>query len=137
MAEADTRPASDNPENGAGVEYRVETVERIGSTWDELVAGFVDGCLEQTGAVMGARWDTSRLVGLVLRDGATDAPVAAALAVIAMLPLLQIGLAYVKFGPLWRRRSTLPATVAEPSGFVTFNGAAAGTASPAGQRCAV
>jgi len=39
----------------------------------------------------------------VLRDGGNQ-PVAAALAVIAMLPVLQLGLAYVKFGPLWRRK---------------------------------
>jgi hypothetical protein len=84
--------------------YRVEAVNTIGPSWDELVASFADSCLEQTAAYMGSRWDLSRLAGLVLRDAGSGEPVAAALAVIAMLPVLQLGLAYVKFGPLWRRK---------------------------------
>jgi hypothetical protein len=92
-----------SPDDRATNPYRVETVETVGPSWDELVAGFADGCLEQTAAYMGARWDLSRLAGLVLRDAGNE-PVAAALVVVAMLPVLQLGLAYVKFGPLWRRK---------------------------------
>ena len=85
-------------------DYRVEMVDAVGSSWDAIVATFDDVCLEQTASYMGPRWDYSRLAGLVLRDAATDQPIAAALAVIAMLPMLNVGLACVKFGPLWRRK---------------------------------
>jgi hypothetical protein len=53
---------------------------------------------------MAARWGAGRLAGLVLRDDASNQPVAAALTIVAMLPMLRLGLAYVKFGPLWRRK---------------------------------
>ena len=53
---------------------------------------------------MGPRWGFSRLCGLLLREGATNEPLAAVLAVTAVIPLIRLGLAYVKFGPLWRRR---------------------------------
>ena len=103
MHAAAAKPSSDAPAPCANGGYRVEAVDTIGPAWDAVVASFADGCLEQTAAYMGARWDVSRLAGLVLRDGGNE-PVAAALAVIAMLPVLQLGLAYVKFGPLWRRK---------------------------------
>jgi hypothetical protein len=103
MHAAAAKPSSDAPAPCANGGYRVEAVDTIGPAWDAVVASFADGCLEQTAAYMGARWDVSRLAGLVLRDGGNE-PVAAALAIIAMLPVLQLGLAYVKFGPLWRRK---------------------------------
>jgi len=104
MREPAAKPLPEEPAPGADGAYRVEAVDTIGPCWDELVASFADGCLEQTAAYMGARWDPSRLAGLVLRDASSGEPVAAALAVIAILPVLQFGLAYVKFGPLWRPR---------------------------------
>src|SRR5262245_1746846 len=84
--------------------YRLDVCDTVGPAWDAVVAGFADACLEQTAAYMGARWGASRLVGLVLREAAAGEAVAAALAIIAILPMLRLGLAYVKFGPLWRRR---------------------------------
>ena len=39
-----------------------------------------------------------------MRDANGGEPVAAALAVVATLPFIHRGVAYVKFGPLWRRR---------------------------------
>jgi GNAT acetyltransferase-like protein len=83
---------------------RLDIVDTVGPAWDAIVAGFADACLEQTSAYMAARWSAGRLMGLVLREAATNEPVAVALAVIAMLPMLRLGLAYVKFGPLWRRK---------------------------------
>src|SRR5262245_25486267 len=84
--------------------YRLDVVERIGPEWDALVASFADACLEQSAAYLGPRWGFSRLCGLLLREAATNEPLAAVLAVTAAIPLLRLGLAYVKFGPLWRRR---------------------------------
>jgi hypothetical protein len=49
------------------------------------------------------RWDPSRLCGVVVHEADSPVPVAMALAVIATIPLFDLGLAYVKFGPLWRR----------------------------------
>jgi hypothetical protein len=84
--------------------YRLEVWRNIGSSWDSLVAAFADGCLEQMGAYAGPRWGSSRLCGLVLRDVGANEPVALALAVLAIIPLIKSGLGYVKFGPLWRRQ---------------------------------
>src|SRR5262249_39963649 len=69
--------------------YRLDVCDTVGPAWDALVAGFADACLEQTAAYMGARWGAARLVGLVLREAAAGEAVAAALAVIAMLPMLK------------------------------------------------
>jgi Acetyltransferase (GNAT) domain len=84
--------------------YRLDVVENIGPHWDTIVATFADACVEQSAAHMGPRWGFSRLCGLLLREGATNEPLAAMLAVTAVIPLIRLGLAYVKFGPLWRRR---------------------------------
>jgi hypothetical protein len=85
-------------------DYTVEVVDKVGAAWDAIVTNFADLCLEQTAAFMTARWGASRLAGLILRDAVTGEPEAAALAVIAALPVLKRGLAYIKFGPLWRHR---------------------------------
>lgn len=84
--------------------FTVDVVDTIDAGWDTLVAGFNDVCMEQTAAYMTSRWGQSRLCGLVLRGAMTGEPEAAALAVIAALPMVKFGMAYVKFGPLWRRR---------------------------------
>src|SRR5262245_31276765 len=88
-----------------GEPFKVHVVDTIDAGWDSLVAGFNDVCMEQTAAYMASRWGPSRLCGLVLRGAMTGEPEAAALAVIAALPMVKLGMAYVKFGPLWRRRN--------------------------------
>jgi len=84
--------------------FHCEVVEKIGAAWDTLAAGFEDFCMEQSFAFTGSRWSKLRAVGLILREEGAAEPVAMALALIAALPVLGIGLAYVKFGPLWRRK---------------------------------
>jgi hypothetical protein len=86
--------------------YRVEVVERLDTGWDCIVARFADACLEQTAAYMLSRWNSARLCGLVLRDPLSGEVDAAALVFLATLPFAKAGLAYVKFGPLWRRRGS-------------------------------
>lgn len=81
--------------------YTVEIVNDVAVRWDALVAGFADVALEQTASYMAPRWGHAHLSGLVLRGAMSGEPEAAALAVIAVLPVLKAGLAYVKFGPLW------------------------------------
>jgi hypothetical protein len=83
--------------------FAFELVDRIGRGWDAIVAGFSDFCLEQSASYMGSRWSSSRLCGLIMRDISSGEVAAAALAVVVALPLVKAGMAYVKFGPLWRR----------------------------------
>ena len=83
--------------------YTVQVVDKIDADWDAVATKFADLGLEQTAAFMTTRWGSSRLSGIILRDVVTAEPEAAALAVIAALPVVKLGLAYVKFGPLWRR----------------------------------
>jgi hypothetical protein len=87
----------------ANTDYRVDVVETVRPDWDAIVATFADACLEQSAAYLGSRWGLSRLCGVLLRDAASNEPLAVMLAVTAAIPLLRLGLAYVKFGPLWRR----------------------------------
>jgi GNAT acetyltransferase-like protein len=81
--------------------FRYEIVEQPGAAWDTLAAGFSDMCMEQSFAFAGSRWSKLRSAGLMLLEDGE--PVAMALALIATLPVLGLGLAYVKFGPLWRK----------------------------------
>jgi GNAT acetyltransferase-like protein len=84
--------------------YRCEIVAEPGAEWDRLAADFADMCLEQTAAFAGSRFGAARSTGVILRAAASAEPVGMALAVVATLPVIGLGLAYVKFGPLWRRR---------------------------------
>jgi hypothetical protein len=95
--------ASADHATAAATHYRFEVVEDIGPAWDAMAGSFADVCLEQMAAYAVSRWDPSRLCGVLLREARSPEPVAMALAVIATIPLFDLGLAYVKFGPLWRR----------------------------------
>jgi hypothetical protein len=86
--------------------FRHEIVERPGAAWDDLAAGFEDMCMEQSFAFTGSRWSKLRSAGLILRE--EGKPIAMALTLLATLPVLGIGIAYVKFGPLWRRKGSRP-----------------------------
>jgi hypothetical protein len=90
-------------ESADDARFNIEVVDKVDAGWDAVVTKFADLCLEQTAAFMMTRWGSSRLSGIILRDVVTAEPEAAALAVIAALPIVKLGLAYVKFGPLWRR----------------------------------
>jgi hypothetical protein len=101
-----TRAGASSPDNAtaaAAPNYRFEVVEDIGPAWDAMAGDFADACLEQMAAYAVPRWDPSRLCGVLVNEAGSPVPVAMALAVIATIPLFDLGLAYVKFGPLWRR----------------------------------
>jgi hypothetical protein len=98
-------PAAVSP---GGRDYAVEVVERVDTNWDSVIARFADACLEQTAAYMLSRWNPARLCGLLLRDPLSGDVEAAALVFLATVPLAKAGIAYVRFGPLWRRHG-LPA----------------------------
>jgi hypothetical protein len=84
--------------------YRSEIVAKPGAEWDRLASGFADMCLEQTAAFAGLRLGAAHATGVILREAASHEPLAMALVVVSTLPVIGLGLAYVKFGPLWRRR---------------------------------
>jgi hypothetical protein len=85
--------------------FRAEVIERPAAEWDALAAGFGDMCMEQTIAFMGARWSKLHSLGLLLREEGIVEPVAMALVLLVTLPVIGAGMAYVKFGPLWRGAS--------------------------------
>jgi hypothetical protein len=85
--------------------YDIETIRDLPGEWDRLAAEFSDACLEQSVAYLAPRYGAGRLHGVVFKDRANGRMVACALLVVVTLPLLGAGLAYLKFGPLWRRIS--------------------------------
>src|ERR1043166_498912 len=97
--------ARDAPELVPGLdELHCEVIEAPDAAWDRMTALFSDMCLEQTVAFAGSRFGTGRATGVVLRESPNGEPLAIALAAVAVIPVLGLGLAYVKFGPLGRRR---------------------------------
>jgi hypothetical protein len=83
--------------------YRCEIVAEPGAEWDRLASGFADLCLEQTAAFARRRFGAAHAIGVILREAASDEPLAMARVVVTTLPVIGLGIAYVKFGPLWRR----------------------------------
>ena len=68
--------------------------------WDHLVGEFADASWEQTACWVEGRWGKRSSHLVVRRDGV---PVAGARVVVFRLPGLRSGLAYMKFGPFYRR----------------------------------
>jgi hypothetical protein len=73
------------------------------ASWERLVSGFEDATYDQTHVYGAYLWGEPQLSHLVLRR-ADGGVVGAAQVVLLRPPLLGRGLAYVKFGPLWRRK---------------------------------
>jgi len=72
--------------------------------WDSIVAGFSDGTIYQSSAYGSIRWGANRLSHTVVaKDGVI---VGAAQVVIIKIPLTNIGIAYIPWGPLWRPAGT-------------------------------
>ena len=83
----------------AGYSSEIDAADE--QTWAQLVQGFQDGNIYQTwpyGSVVAGRWNTSQLVLKMNGD-----VVAIAQARIKKLPVIGLGIAYVQWGPLWRR----------------------------------
>ncbi|MPZ39738.1 MAG: peptidoglycan bridge formation glycyltransferase FemA/FemB family protein [Rhizobiales bacterium] len=86
--------------------FRFEIWENdLGHRWDSLVSSFSDASLEQMAAYVEPRWGHSRLCGLLVRCVDTGEPIALALVILVTIPFIKLGMAYLKFGPLWRRTS--------------------------------
>ncbi|MBV6434750.1 MAG: hypothetical protein IANPNBLG_05034 [Bryobacteraceae bacterium] len=90
-----------NPAHGLDAEYQWEADRVSEAEWYELLDLFDDANIYQTCAYEGARGGqpASRLI---LKQG--EDVVAMAQARIVRVPLVKIAVAYVRWGPLWKRR---------------------------------
>lgn len=88
--------------SGSGVATGDALVDTVADDeWDATLSGFDDGSLEQSAAFCRQRWcEGHDSHVMVVRDGR---PMAMARVATFRLPLLGGGLAFVKFGPVWRR----------------------------------
>ncbi len=78
-------------------------IDSIGKTeWHSILAGFADANIYQTWSYGEVSWGPQRLSHLILRR--EGLPVAMAQLRIWRLPILQKGIAYLNWGPLWRPR---------------------------------
>src|SRR5262249_54282300 len=83
--------------------YAAEAQGLSEEAWTSVIEGFDDTLLMQTWPYGARRWGAENLSHLVLRRNGHVA--AAAQVVIMKIPLLGPGIAYVKWGPLWRPRA--------------------------------
>lgn len=86
------------PPSGYAVD--VDSVDKAG--WHELLDRFADANIYQSWAYESARGGGRNISRIVLRKDAEV--VAAAQVKIVKLPLLKLGVAYVRWGPMWRLR---------------------------------
>ena len=77
-------------------------VDCDGATWDQAISEFEDISCEQTDCYMSGQWG-GRTHRLIVRDDVGKV-VGGAIVVMFSAPVVGSGLAYVKFGPVWRRR---------------------------------
>jgi FemAB family len=98
MQSRQTRPL------GAG--YQVEIDSADDNQWDGIVNGFEDANIYQTRPYGTVTVGENRVSHLVLKRG--QDVVAAVQARIAKVPLVGAGIAYIRWGPLWKRRGVAP-----------------------------
>jgi lipid II:glycine glycyltransferase (peptidoglycan interpeptide bridge formation enzyme) len=83
-------------------DYSVETISHTEAEWNELLLQFDDATIYQTYAYGVVRWGHDKLSHIVIRrDGEV---VGAAQAIIYKVPVIQVGIAYIPWGPLWRKK---------------------------------
>lgn len=80
------------------------SVDQINKTqWEELLHEFADATIYQSWSYGAVRWGQKNLSHIVLKQ--KDEIIGAAQLRIIKIPLLNVGIAYVTWGPLWRRRN--------------------------------
>jgi lipid II:glycine glycyltransferase (peptidoglycan interpeptide bridge formation enzyme) len=85
-----------------GDPYRAEIDAATSESWRDIIDQFDDANIYQTWAYEETRSGSRNVSHLVLKRGETA--VAAAQVRIVRIPVLQAGIAYVRWGPLWRRK---------------------------------
>lgn len=84
-----------------GRPYSVEVDSITGEAWDAIASGFADINPEQTACYASHHWKGRDSHLLLRRNGE---PVAGARVAVVGLPLIGRGLAFLRFGPFWRRQ---------------------------------
>lgn len=83
------------------------TVDEVSQPeWDQLLPLFRDATIYQTWSYGAVRWGERSLSHVVLREG--DAAVGLAQVAIRHVPMLRCGIAYLPWGPVWRRGDADP-----------------------------
>jgi lipid II:glycine glycyltransferase (peptidoglycan interpeptide bridge formation enzyme) len=86
--------------NSAG--YIIE-IDRISKTeWERLIPTFDDSNIYQTWSYGAVRWGQANLSHIVLKEH--DEIIAAAQLRIIKIPILRAGIAYLPWGPMWKRQ---------------------------------
>lgn len=83
--------------------YSVEVDSLTDKAWDDIAGEFADINPEQTACYSGLHWKGRDSHLLLRRDGK---PVAGARVALIKLPLIGRGLAFLRFGPFWRRQDS-------------------------------
>ena len=89
-----------------GVPYAVEVDCHDPSAWNGIVDRFSDASLYQTGPYGEVRWGEKNVSRLVVKK--KDQVLAAAQVRLFRIPVLNTGIAYVFYGPMWKPRLTGP-----------------------------
>lgn len=85
-----------------GYEFEVDTVDE--RTWCQLLERFDDANIYQTWSYDQVRFGRQNISHLILKD--RGRVVAIAQSRIIRVPLVSIGIAYIRWGPLWKQRHT-------------------------------
>src|SRR6185503_9710630 len=96
------KQASRTLANGTSYQVHVDTLTT--DEWDRLATEFDDLTYDQIARFANGQWGANRMSNLVLRrDGIAVAGIQLP---ILMIPGVSRGLAYGRFGPIWRRRDS-------------------------------
>ncbi len=87
-----------------GPEFLVETGQALPEEWGRILNRFDDANLCQTWQYASTRWGSNKVGHVVLKR--ENEIVAAAQVIYVKLPVLPVGMAYVKWGPVWQPRSS-------------------------------
>ncbi|MDD1777937.1 MAG: GNAT family N-acetyltransferase [Candidatus Helarchaeota archaeon] len=82
--------------------YHTEVDQIKKDEWSEIIQHFEDASVYQTWSYGAVRWGENKLSHLVLKKNGVI--VAAVQARILQFPLFQRGIAYIRWGPMWRLR---------------------------------
>jgi lipid II:glycine glycyltransferase (peptidoglycan interpeptide bridge formation enzyme) len=82
--------------------YRIEIDQINKAQWENLIQLFDDANIYQTWSYGAIRWGQENLSHIVIKH--KDEIIAAAQLRIVKIPLLKAGIAYLPWGPMWRRK---------------------------------
>jgi hypothetical protein len=111
---SDRPPSATGPHEGGG-QASVDALADL--TWDQVLSAFDDLHYEQTAGYATAHWGRKKNSHLLVREGSEI--VAGARVILLTIPSIGRGIAWVRFGPVWRRKEHSP----DPHDFSSVLGA--------------